>query len=557
MVGKKILENWVIAVILVLGVILRVARLDYLELFGDEVDAGYQSYSLMTTGHDYKGNSWPVYAQSFSEWRAPGFMYAMMPFIKLLGLNEWGVRASAAFWGILGLIGFYWLLGEYGADKKTRLLCLAVLVISPWHVHYSRSGFELTLMTCLIIWGGFFWRRALIANNWLMAMEGVWLFCLSLYTYNTANILTPLVAMISFVGFDLKQIYERRIMILAVIMVGVGLCLPLANQILFGHAGDRFKIFSVFTSQEVIEKVEKYRNQANNSLASKLIYNKYTVGGERVVFNYSNAFGSNFLFKEGDITFRHTLHMVGNLYWMQLPLVLAGLIELVWKRKKTEVDKLMVLLLLISPVAASLTIDGYNHASRLFLMVFPLAYFTTRGLIVMVEKSPKYGGIIATIIAVIFVFEFIKFQYYYWNSYKLESWRWWQSGYKQAMLGVSQKAVGKAKVLMDSTYEPSLIRYLFWNKVDSKLIWGLNDKLVYDVNGFRGFCVQENICFVDYGNNFIEKLKPGVSYLISQERNVGGGWDWSTSPPTGVMVLETIRNPVGEPIFYWIRKESS
>ena len=102
--------EWFLIAVLLLTIFLRVYRLDYLELFGDELDAGYQSYSLMTSARDYKGNWLPIYAHSFSEWRAPGLMYAMVPFIAIFGLNEFGVRMCPVFFGVLGILGFVYLL---------------------------------------------------------------------------------------------------------------------------------------------------------------------------------------------------------------------------------------------------------------------------------------------------------------------------------------------------------------------------------------------------------------------------------------------------------------
>ena len=97
-------KNFWLILILILAIFLRFFRLDYLELFGDEIDAGYQSYSLMETGRDYKGHFMPLYAQSFSEWRAPMMMYFMTPFIKVLGLNEWGIRSYSAFFGVVSIL---------------------------------------------------------------------------------------------------------------------------------------------------------------------------------------------------------------------------------------------------------------------------------------------------------------------------------------------------------------------------------------------------------------------------------------------------------------------
>jgi 4-amino-4-deoxy-L-arabinose transferase-like glycosyltransferase len=144
---------WLLGLILFVGLFLRVNRLDYLELFGDELDAGYQSYSLLTTGRDYKGHWWPTYMQSFSEWRAPGLMYLMVSFIKLFGLNEWGVRMGPAFMGVISIGLFYLLLRLLKQTAVVAMWSSFFLAILPWHIQYSRAGFELTLLAVLLIGG--------------------------------------------------------------------------------------------------------------------------------------------------------------------------------------------------------------------------------------------------------------------------------------------------------------------------------------------------------------------------------------------------------------------
>lgn len=542
---KWLLNNKWLILIIFIATLLRVTRLDYLELFGDEIDAGYQSYSLLTTGKDYMGNQMPVYAQSLSEWRAPGLMYAMMPFIKVFGLNEWGVRLTSAFFGVLGIIAFYLLLKIIGIDKKIGLWSVLLLSINPWHIQYSRAGFELTLLSSLIIWGAYFLVKGIKLKKDIWIIISGLLFSASFYTYNTANIYVPLISFLTLVLFKANK---KQILIL--FFTGLILSIPMAYQILFGHAADRFGSLSILTREEVVAEVNDYRNAGNNSFLAKVFYNKFTVAGKRILFNYTNSFSSNFLFNEGDVTFRHSLHKVGNLFWIELPLIIWGLINIFSKKKTIGIIWLLGLLLL-SSIPSSLTYDGYNHASRLFLLVFPLTFLAAFAL----NNLNKLFKFLAILILLV---EFINYQYYYWNFYRNESWRWWHTGYKESMNYIADNKDNYKMVLMDNTYEPALIRFLFWNKINPREVTSINKEVNINVGKFKGFCYKNSYCFVNYEQNFTyENLEVGVLYFISQERVVDPDQDWGKLAPKGMKVLKTVRNFDGKAIFYLVEKESA
>jgi 4-amino-4-deoxy-L-arabinose transferase-like glycosyltransferase len=544
-------KNIVLILILVLAVFLRFYQLDYLELFGDEIDAGYQSYSLMETGRDYKGHLLPLYAQSFSEWRAPMMMYFMTPFIKVFGLNELGVRGFSAFFGILSLLGFYCLLIKIGINKKLSLMALFLTAILPWHIQYSRSGFELTLMSSFIIWGIYFLIDYLSKHKIYKLFLSALLLSLSFYTYNTSNIYVPLLIILIFGSRKLitkEKIVKPAFKLLFIMFI---LSLPILYQIFWGQASERFQKVSLFNNDSLISEINDYRNQQNNTFLSKVFYNKYVYSAKKISANYLNAFSSDFLFGMGDVTFRHSLHKVGNLFWVYLVFLITGFVCFIKKRKKSFGDFFMLGFLFISPIPSSLTIDGAYHATRLFLMIFPLCYFAAIGF----SKIFEYKKIIGIILAFVLFFEFAYFQSYYWGSYKLDSWRWWQSGYKEMVSSVLEVDNNYKKVLIENTYEPALPRFLFWSKYNPRKVFDLNDnKTNNKVDGFDGFCLEDKFCFVNYGdeifnrNNMIE----GNLYVINQLLNIGGDWDWSKNPPEGIKVIKTIKNPIGENLFYLV-----
>lgn len=64
--------------IVVIASILRLFHLSQVpvSLFGDELDVGYQAYSILKTGRDYSGNYMPLHLQSLAEWRTPLYLYS-------------------------------------------------------------------------------------------------------------------------------------------------------------------------------------------------------------------------------------------------------------------------------------------------------------------------------------------------------------------------------------------------------------------------------------------------------------------------------------------------
>ena len=72
------------------------------------------------------------------------------------------------------------------------MISATVLSLMPWHFHYSRAAFEVTLLISLILAGTYFFYLFVryLKNKFLYL--SIIFFGLSFYTYNTANIFVPL-----------------------------------------------------------------------------------------------------------------------------------------------------------------------------------------------------------------------------------------------------------------------------------------------------------------------------------------------------------------------------
>ena len=99
--------------IIALAFFLRFYRLaDYPALNADEAAIGYNAYSLLTTGKDEHGNSWPIHFESFNDYKPGLYFYLVLPFVKILGLTELAVRIPGAALGVLTVLVLYLLVKE-------------------------------------------------------------------------------------------------------------------------------------------------------------------------------------------------------------------------------------------------------------------------------------------------------------------------------------------------------------------------------------------------------------------------------------------------------------
>src|SRR3990167_4100065 len=179
-------KNIILGIILLVAIFLRFWHLDRVPvaLFGDEMDVGYQAYSILKTGKDYYGNSFPIHFHSLAEWRTPLYLYSAVPTVAMWGISPLGVRVPAAVFGVLGIYGLYLLIKELFDNEKVALISALVLAVSPWHVQYSRAGFEVTELLGLLVFGILFFHKGLKNGKYLW-VSGV-CFSLTPLVYSTA-----------------------------------------------------------------------------------------------------------------------------------------------------------------------------------------------------------------------------------------------------------------------------------------------------------------------------------------------------------------------------------
>ncbi len=118
-------------------------------MYVDEILCGYESWSILNYGFDYKGYPFPVYLPSWGTGMNALQAYIQIPFIKLFGLNSFACRLPAAIIGCISLYAFYYICKKI-KDENFALLSLFILCIMPWHIMQSRWSMECNLYSGFI-----------------------------------------------------------------------------------------------------------------------------------------------------------------------------------------------------------------------------------------------------------------------------------------------------------------------------------------------------------------------------------------------------------------------
>lgn len=552
--------------ILFLAIFLRTYKLDTIPpgLFGDEVDVGYQAYSLGMTGKDLTGRFMPFYLKSLSEYRTPLYIYSAVPFVMAFGLNEWGVRLPAVFWGIISVIGIF-LLARKLFGEKVGLFSMFLMTISPWNLQYSRASFEVTMLISFMIFGVYFFLLGL--NKARYYFLAIILLVSSIYIYSTAVVFAPLLILLLLIIYW-KEVRKTNLKnLFFIVLVAMVLLLPVGFSMITGEAKERFNSISIFQNSVLVDKINLSRKgeqftstdgqiEKTNPQFEALFINKPLIFAQVFFNNYFKALSPTFLFTDGDINFRQSIHEMGEEYYFEIFLLLLGIFALI----KTNAKKIALVLgwLLLAPISGSMTFDGGFHATRLILMLPPLILLSGNGAVWILDNWKYwFGKIFALIVIILFIFNFSFYLHRYYVHYAPESWRWWHVGFKEAMQYMKNEGTNYKMVGFNNTYEPSLIRFLFWNKVDpaefQKYQGKLDTKEIFP--GYKGLAVNDKYFFGSGDKQIQDILPAGTLYMVSARDEVPGDWDWSKTPPPGIKVLKAVRDPSGAAIFYVVTKE--
>lgn len=442
--------------ILLLGAFLRLFMLadNPPSLNWDETSMGYTAYSLLETGRDEWGEKLPIFFRSYGEWKSAVYIYVLIPFVKLLGLNAWAVRLPSALAGVLSIYLTY-LVTRKIFNEKGALWASLLLSISPWHIMLSRPAFEANFSLMLMLLGIYnliSYSEKKVTSQLIISSLA---FGLAPHTYNSAKIITPF--LVVWLIYKLKNKLSIKAIAMYLFILAV-FAIPIALNIVEGRAQHRYSQVGITTDQTLTSQFYEFRRTFPFGEANKFVFNKYTFFIVKFADNWLSYFSPNFLLTEGGDHNQHSIPYFGVLYIGEFILLLIGFTKL--SRTKHSLRFLPAVIILLGFTPAATTRESH-HVLR-SILTLPgwqiLAGYGASLLPAMNNSLYKFVRYAIGLQATIFVF-----LYFAW--YPKAFARDWQYGYKEAIeYAASQKNFDK--VVMTKWYGEPQVFVAFYTKWD-------------------------------------------------------------------------------------------
>jgi 4-amino-4-deoxy-L-arabinose transferase-like glycosyltransferase len=87
------------------------------------------------------------------------YLNALTLSFKVFGVNNFALRFPSAVFGILTILGFYFLLRKLKLTKTTTILGIFILATSFYHLNFSRIAFRAIMVPFLLTWSFYFFAK--------------------------------------------------------------------------------------------------------------------------------------------------------------------------------------------------------------------------------------------------------------------------------------------------------------------------------------------------------------------------------------------------------------
>ncbi len=447
----------------------------------DEVSIGYNAYSILQTGADEYGTKFPLLLRAYDDWRPALYVYTVIPFVAILGLNVLAVRLPSLIFSLLTVYLTYLLVKEIfliDSENKSKtwttstpLLSSLLLAISPWHIYLSRLGHEVNLGLMLVVLGVYWFIKYVNCRkkNHFLTFSAI-AFSLSFYSYQSQKIVIPVMLLFLGLIFYRRLLLDRKRLWLA-LAVGLLLTIPILTVSLTPQALIRFRGTSAFSNNpaylEGLQNLTTARTQ--NNILAQIYYNRRMITLRIFINNYLLHFSPKWLFL-GDRQEAHKVPYLGLLYPWEGLLVLLGLLYLVRMKLSHNFKLLLVIWLLTAPLAASITTQA-PHAMRAstFLPVWQI--LEAVGISYAVINLPSWGQKITSGILVLTTILSLGYFYHqYFKVFPKEQSDSFQYALGQAIYYVlgQQDRFGRIVFSNEKQLYESYMFYLFFSKFDPK-----------------------------------------------------------------------------------------
>ncbi len=473
---KKHIVKIVFALVFIASIVVRLVNFtgNPPSLNWDEVSHGYNAYSILTTGKDEWGKSFPLIFRAFGDYKLPVYIYSSILPIAIFGLNAFAVRFVSMIAGLFALYGIYLLVKELFPDKKITLfgtqislalLSSFLLSILPWHFFMSRPAFEANLALTLIIYGFYFLLRS--KQNPVSLIISALLLGLSMHTYNSARVFVLPMLLAAIIIFKIKP-KINLISIVSTIIFSLFVFL-VVFQTIGGEGTARYDQVKILSENAVFQIGQKRTESTLPAPLPTLVHNRPVYFVSALAANYFSYLLPPFFTQSDGPQWQFA---IPNTNMITLPIMLLlyfGTLLILINLRKEKTSQFLLAWLIFSPLAASLTADP-PQAIRPIIMIPVIVIISTLALWKISQKSKTASSVLVLLTLVCFGTYLNKYFFEYPIKYS-ES---WQFGTQEAINFAKENEDSYDKIFITKKYGEPHIFYLFSNRISPEVLQDKN-----------------------------------------------------------------------------------
>ena len=285
-------------------------------------------------------------------------------FLTLIQKNEpWVLRLPSAIFGILTVLGIFFLAKELFRNSKVALLSSFLLATSFWHINFSRIGFRAIMAPLLLTWGIYLLLISFHKGKLLIPILAGFIYGLGFHTYIAYRI-TPLIFIPILWHYRHHENFKK---ITALFLLATFLAFLPLGLYFFENPKD---FFGRTTQVSIFAGESPLKDLALNSLKTLGAFN--FVGDWNWRHNYA---GNSLLFWPAGIIF-----LIG------LGIAIISIIKNYNSKSKNNYDSteveyakilrfafcILILWLIITSLPVVVSNEGIPHSLRMILMIPPV-----------------------------------------------------------------------------------------------------------------------------------------------------------------------------------------
>ncbi|MCB0328435.1 MAG: hypothetical protein KDD70_02195 [Bdellovibrionales bacterium] len=429
--------------------------------FCDEASIGFNALSVLETGKDQYGTSFPAYFRSFGDYKFGTYIYSTALSVGFLGRTNFAVRLPAALF-LVGAICVSYLLIYVLVGPWSAITAVFILSFEPWLNHASHIGFSLSAVPLFLGGGVLLFLKGIKRRDCLLESSAL-PFALAFYTYATMRLFVPLLVGLLFL-VHISELKKDRILLLRVgrfVLFLGALMAPLSYYLLnedgFLERASYLAIFSTpyldhsagYQYLEPLSQVQPWLQELLRHDQLKFL--------PIIVIQYLLHYSPSYLFISGNPNLRFGTPLFGN----HLPLTAIGVVlALLWCLFQRKRPHLLIFgWVLLAGIPGALTWEDVPHAGRFIMGSYAISLFAAIGVGETLRTFWALGEGRSVLVRLFCVLTFLllltphfakmkRYYSYYRTEYSTAASGWMQYGYQESIQYIAHEHEKYQRVVM-------------------------------------------------------------------------------------------------------------